>query len=93
MYSARTNLGSKAIDAEIVDWVDARGFGFARPASGGSDIFVHVVVLRRAGLGEKLAKGQRVRIATEPGRDGRLRACAIGLAGPDSRAAAADIWR
>ena len=45
----------------IVDFFDSRrGFGFIRPESGDSDIFVHIKQLERSGL-TTLATGQKVR--------------------------------
>jgi cold shock protein len=43
-----------------VKWFDARkGFGFIEPEGGGSDVFVHISAVERAGL-SNLAEGQRV---------------------------------
>jgi CspA family cold shock protein len=43
-----------------VKWFDARkGFGFIAPEGGGSDVFVHISAVERAGL-SNLAEGQRV---------------------------------
>jgi CspA family cold shock protein len=43
-----------------VKWFDARkGFGFIEPEGGGSDVFVHISAVERAGL-STLAEGQRV---------------------------------
>jgi cold shock protein len=43
-----------------VKWFDARkGFGFIEPEGGGSDVFVHISAVERAGL-TNLAEGQRV---------------------------------
>jgi CspA family cold shock protein len=43
-----------------VKWFNsAKGFGFIQPENGGSDVFVHVSAVERAGL-SSLAEGQRV---------------------------------
>ena len=43
-----------------IKWFDARkGFGFIEPEGGGSDVFVHISAVERAGL-TNLAEGQRV---------------------------------
>ncbi len=43
-----------------VKWFNGqKGFGFIQPSDGGSDVFVHVSAVERAGL-SGLAEGQRV---------------------------------
>jgi CspA family cold shock protein len=43
-----------------VKWFNTtKGYGFIQPESGGSDVFVHVSAVERAGL-KGLAEGQRV---------------------------------
>ncbi|HEY7560364.1 MAG TPA: cold-shock protein [Candidatus Binatia bacterium] len=43
-----------------VKWFDSRkGFGFIEPEGGGSDVFVHISAVERAGL-DGLAEGQRI---------------------------------
>lgn len=43
-----------------VKWFNAqKGFGFIEPDGGGSDAFVHISAVERAGLGT-LAEGQKV---------------------------------
>jgi cold shock protein len=43
-----------------VKWFNtAKGFGFIQPDSGGTDIFVHISAVERAGLGT-LNEGQKV---------------------------------
>ena len=43
-----------------VKWFNsAKGYGFIQPAGGGSDVFVHISAVERAGL-QGLADGQRV---------------------------------
>ncbi len=44
----------------IVKWFnDAKGFGFIQVESGGSDVFVHISAVERAGMGT-LSEGQRI---------------------------------
>ncbi len=43
-----------------VKWFNAtKGFGFIQPEDGGSDVFVHISAVERAGL-RSLSEGQRV---------------------------------
>lgn len=43
-----------------VKWFNpAKGFGFIQPDDGGSDVFVHISAVERAGL-SGLAEGQKV---------------------------------
>ena len=54
----------------IVKWFNpAKGFGFIQPDQGGSDAFVHISALERAGI-SFLNEGQRVsyELATNKGK-------------------------
>lgn len=54
----------------IVKWFNpTKGFGFIQPDNGGSDVFVHISAVQRAGL-DSLNEGQRVsyELATERGK-------------------------
>lgn len=54
----------------IVKWFNPmKGFGFIAPEQGGSDVFVHISALERAGL-HTLNEGQRVsyELATNKGK-------------------------
>lgn len=51
----------------IVEWNDARGFGFIAPDAGGGDIFVHVSAF---GTGRP-RQGDRILFSPGVGRDGR----------------------
>lgn len=53
-----------------VKWFNpTKGFGFIQPEQGGSDVFVHISAVERAGLGT-LNEGQRVSydLATNKGK-------------------------
>ncbi len=53
-----------------VKWFNpTKGFGFIAPEQGGSDVFVHISALERAGI-SNLNEGQRVsyELATEKGK-------------------------
>ena len=44
-----------------VKWFNAtKGFGFIQPDNGGTDVFVHISAVERAGL-RSLADGQKIR--------------------------------
>jgi CspA family cold shock protein len=54
----------------IVKWFNpTKGYGFIQPEQGGSDVFVHISALERAGI-QSLNEGQRVSydLATNKGR-------------------------
>lgn len=54
-----------------VKWFnETKGFGFIQPDQGGSDIFVHISAVERAGL-RGLNDNQKVSFDIEDGRDGR----------------------
>lgn len=53
-----------------VKWFNAtKGFGFIQPETGGSDVFVHISAVQRAGL-QTLNEGQKVsyEVTDERGR-------------------------
>jgi cold shock protein len=53
-----------------VKWFNAtKGFGFIQPDNGGSDVFVHISAVERAGLRD-LREGQKLsyELATEKGK-------------------------
>ena len=48
-----------------VKWFNAtKGFGFIQPDNGGSDVFVHISAVERAGLGS-LNEGQKLSFELE----------------------------
>lgn len=52
----------------IVNWNDDRGFGFVRPAGGGTELFFHISDYRGAG---RPASGDSVKFEIGKGRDGK----------------------
>lgn len=55
-----------------------KGFGFIQPDTGGTDTFVHISAVERAGL-TSLAEGQKVTFDIEQSRDGRASATNLAL--------------
>jgi CspA family cold shock protein len=54
----------------VVKWFSAlKGYGFIQPTSGGKDIFLHITVLRNAGI-QALNPGQNVRMKVLTARKG-----------------------
>ncbi len=54
-----------------VKWFSSvKGYGFIQPEDGGSDAFVHVSAVERAGL-NGLREGQKIQYELAPGRDGK----------------------
>ena len=46
----------------VVKWFSSlKGYGFIQPADGGKDVFLHITVVRNAGL-QSLNPGQQVRM-------------------------------
>lgn len=62
-----------------VKWFNAtKGFGFIQPDDGGSDVFVHITAVQRAGI-DTLNDGQKVSYELETRRDGRTAASELQL--------------
>ncbi|WP_312526672.1 cold-shock protein [Paracoccus sp. (in: a-proteobacteria)] len=62
-----------------VKWFNStKGFGFIAPDQGGSDVFVHISAVERAGL-TGLADNQKVSFEIEKSRDGRSSATDLKL--------------
>ena len=54
-----------------VKWFNAtKGFGFIQPDDGGTDVFVHICAVERAGL-SSLNEGQKISYRSEGRRDAR----------------------
>lgn len=54
-----------------VKWFNpTKGFGFIEPSEGGTDAFVHITAVQRAGL-DSLAEGQKVEFELQRGRNGK----------------------
>jgi CspA family cold shock protein len=61
----------KTMPSGTVKWFNAtKGFGFIEPSDGGSDAFVHVTAVQRAGL-DGLREGQKVEYELIPGNNGK----------------------
>ena len=50
-----------------------KGYGFIAPEDGGSDAFVHITAVQRAGM-DTLTQNQRLGYELETGRNGRISA-------------------
>ena len=62
-----------------VKWFNTtKGFGFIAPDAGGSDMFVHISAVERAGL-TGLADNQKIEYELREGRDGRSSASELKL--------------
>lgn len=62
---------------------DTKGFGFITPDEGGSDAFVHISAVERAGM-RTLQEGNRVEYELEEGRNGK--SSAVNLKAVDAAA-------
>lgn len=62
-----------------VKWFNStKGYGFIQPDAGGSDVFVHVSAVERAGL-NGLNDNQKISYEVETGRNGREAATDLAL--------------
>jgi CspA family cold shock protein len=73
-------IGDTDMATGTVKWFNTtKGFGFIAPDAGGSDVFVHISAVERAGL-TGLADNQKVTYELQEGRDGRASAGDLALA-------------
>lgn len=57
------------VNANLVEWIDQKGYGFAREAGGTERIFVHAKAF--SPRNQKPQKGDEIELEIVPGRDGR----------------------
>lgn len=64
-----------------VKWFNAtKGFGFIQPDDGGTDAFVHITAVERAGMGE-IVEGQKISYDMErDNKSGKMSACNLKAA-------------
>ncbi|MFG6082673.1 cold-shock protein [Paracoccus litorisediminis] len=63
----------------IVKWFNNdKGYGFIQSDAGGSDVFVHISAVERAGI-RSLPDGQKVSFEVERGRNGKDSAVNLAL--------------
>ena len=64
-----------------VKWFNpTKGFGFIASADGSGDAFVHISAVQRSGF-DTLQEGQEVSFELVPGRDGKVSAENLQIAG------------
>jgi len=62
-----------------VKWFNTdKGYGFIAPENGGTDVFVHISAVERAGL-QGLKDGQKLSYEMETGRNGKTSAVDLRL--------------
>lgn len=75
----RSNMEIK-MPKGTVKWFNAdKGFGFIQPDNGGTDVFIHISAVERAGL-QTLKDGAAVSFELETGRGGKTSAIDLRLA-------------
>ena len=71
LRACRYDLGEYDMPLGTVKWFNTtKGFGFIEPEGGGSDVFVHISAVERAGM-TSLADNQKINYELVEGRDGR----------------------
>ncbi|MCZ7860673.1 cold-shock protein [Agrobacterium salinitolerans] len=55
-----------------------KGFGFIKPDTDGTDVFVHVSELQRSGI-QSVVEGDKVTYELAPGRNGKMAASQVAL--------------
>ena len=71
LRACRYDLGECDMPLGTVKWFNTtKGFGFIEPEGGGSDVFVHISAVERAGM-TSLADNQKINYELVEGRDGR----------------------
>lgn len=74
---------------KVVKWTKERGFGFARPDDGGSDVFIHIAELTTPADARRLRVGQDVTFTREEGERGP-KGTGVSIGRPAPPAAADD---
>lgn len=64
---------------KLVRWIDDKGFGFIKPASGGNDVFIHISALR--GMSRPPVIGDTIHYQTEFDANGKIRAIQASIEG------------
>lgn len=68
------DLESLLMATGTVKWFNSqKGYGFIQPSNGGSDVFVHISAVERAGM-DNLQEGQQLNFDLEQGQRGRVSA-------------------
>jgi CspA family cold shock protein len=75
----KINMGVRRMATGTVKWFNTtKGFGFIAPDGGGTDVFVHISAVERAGL-KTLNDNQKIAYELQSGRDGRSSASDLRL--------------